>query len=311
MKKEINKEAKSRESRKERDKLHESGTLEEYLQQKHTAKTAEAYLREIEAYLQSFPKARTAVYKDIVEYLGALRKRYDNPATVNRILCSIKAYYDFLSHTGKRKDHPARAIFLRDNTSRDIQLQDLFTEKELETLLERKERFNLLTYRNRVLTGLLIYQALLPTELENLTINEINLNQGTVYIKGTSKTNARELPLKPTQIMLLNQYLNEIRPKLLKGSIDQSLLIGSRGEPMKGEDITKHVKRSFKNKFKGRNVNVTTIRQSVITNLLKAGNDLRIVQVFAGHKYPSATEKYKQTNVEALKSAIQSYHPIR
>lgn len=80
---------------------------------------------------------------------------------------------------------------------------------------------------------------------------------------------------------------------------------------MKGEDITKHVKRSFKNKFKGRKVNVTTIRQSVITNLLKAGNDLRIVQVFAGHKYPSTTEKYKQTNVEALKTAIQSYHPIR
>lgn len=285
--------------------------LEEYLQQKHTAKTAEAYRREIEAWLQSFPKARTAVYKDITEYLGALRKRYSNPKTLNRILCSIKAYYDFLNYSGKRKDNPARAIFLRDNRSRDIQLQDLFTEKELEILLERKERFNLLTYRNRVLTSLLIYQALLPTELENLTVNDINLDHGTIYIKGTSKTNSREIPLKPMQIMLLHQYINEIRPKLLKSSIDQSLLIGSRGEPMKGEDITKHVKRSFKNKFKGRKVNVTTIRQSVITNLLKAGNNLRIVQVFAGHKYPSTTEKYKQTNVELLKNAIALHHPIR
>ncbi|MFN3405815.1 MAG: tyrosine-type recombinase/integrase [Cytophagaceae bacterium] len=285
--------------------------LEDYLQERYTEKTAEAYRREIEAYLQSFPKARTAVYQDITAYLGTLRKRYDNPATVNRILCSIKAYYDFLNYSGKRKDNPARSIYLRDKTSRDIQLQDLFTEKELESLLERKERFTLLTYRNRVLTSLLIYQALLPTELENLTVNEINLDQGTIYIKGTSKTNARELPLKPTQIMLLHQYINEIRHKLLKGSLDQSLLIGSRGEPMKAEDITKHVKRSFRNKFKGRNVNVTTIRQSVITNLLKAGNDLRVVQVFAGHKYPSTTEKYKQTNVEALQMAINQHHPIQ
>ncbi len=288
-----------------------SDELKKYLLERYTKKTARAYRREIEAYKLNYPKADKAVYKDIVEYLGALRKRYSNPKTLNRILCSIKAYYDFLSHTGRRKDNPARAIRLRDNTSRDIQLQDLFTEKELESLLERKERFNLLTYRNRVLTSLLIYQALLPTELESLTINDINLNQGTIYIKGTSKTNARELSLKPTQIMLLNQYITEVRLKLNKNPLEQSLLIGARGERVKGEDITKHVKRSFKDKFIGRKVNVTTIRQSVITNLLKAGNDLRIVQVFAGHKYPSATEKYKQTNVEALKTAIQNYHPIR
>ncbi len=286
-------------------------TLEHYLQEKHTSKTAEAYRREIEAFLQSFPRARTAVYKDIVKYLGALRKRYDNPATVNRILCSIKVYYDFLNYTGQRKDHPARAIFLRDKRNRDIQLQDLFTEKELETLLERKERFNLLTYRNRVLTSLLIYQGLLPMELENLTVDEISLNQGTVYIKGTSKTNNREIPLKPTQIMLLNQYITEIRPKMNKNPQEERLLIGSRGKPMSGEDITKHIKRSFKGKFKGRKVNVTTIRQSVITNLLKAGNDLRVVQVFAGHKYPGATERYKQTNVEALQTAVAQYHPMR
>lgn len=286
-------------------------SLEDYLKERYTQKTAEAYRREIEAYLQNFPKARIAVYKDITAYLGALRTRYNKPGTINRILCSIKAYYDFLNYSGRRKDNPARAIKLRDNRNRDIQLQDLFTEKELETLLERKERFNLLTYRNRVLTSLLIYQALLPTELENLTVNDINLTNGTVYIKATNITNSREIPLKPTQIMLLHQYINEIRLKLLKNPLDQSLLIGSRGEPMKGEDITKHVKRSFKGRFKGRNVNITTIRQSVITNLLKAGNDLRVVQVFAGHKYPSTTEKYKQTNVEALQTAINQHHPIQ
>ena len=285
--------------------------IEIYLKERYTTKTTAVYKNDIETYLKNRPQAETALYQDIVNYLGSLRSRYSNPKTINRILASLKAYYEFLNRTGKRKDNPCKAIRLRDKQNRDIQLQDLFTVQELESLLERKERFNLLINRNKVLTGLLIYQGLLPAELEHLSLSDINLNTGTVYIKATVNTNRRTLQLKPTQIMVLHEYTEQARKELVKTPSEESLLIGSRGEPMKGEDITKHIKRSFKGRFKGRNVNCQTIRQSVITNLLKAGNDLRIVQVFAGHKYPSTTEKYKQTSVEALKTAIQNYHPMR
>ena len=111
--------------------------------------------------------------------------------------------------------------------------------------------------------------------------------------------------------MLLHTYIHETRPKLNKNPEQEHLLIGLRSEYMRGADIGKHVIAGFRGRFKDRKVNCRTIRQSVITNLLKAGNDLRIVQVFAGHKYPDTTEKYKQTDTEALKTAIQNYHPIR
>ena len=55
----------------------------------------------------------------------------------------------------------------------------------------------------------------------------------------------------------------------------------------------------------------TTIRQSVIANLLAKNNDLRIVQHFAGHKSPDTTEKYRQTGLNALKTAIEKLHPVR
>jgi integrase/recombinase XerD len=32
--------------------------------------------------------------------------------------------------------------------------------------------------------------------------------------------------------------------------------------------------------------------------------------VFAGHKYPSAKEKYNQAQLEKLKAAVQKYHPL-
>jgi integrase/recombinase XerD len=286
-------------------------TLHEYLQKNYAIKTAKAYGREIEAYQKNFPLAPQANYKEIVDYIGALRTRYTNAKTLNRIVCSIKAYYGFLFFNGKRKDNPARSIRLRDRQSNDIQLQDLFSTEELESLLEKRERFYSLGTRNKVLLSLLIYQALLPTELEQLNVVDINLEQGTIYIRATNKTNARELQLRPTQIMLLHGYINQIRIKLIRNKSIENLLLGSRGEMMKAEGISKHVKRIYKNRFDKRDVTSLTIRQSVITNLLKAGNDLRIVQVFAGHKKPSTTERYKQSDTELLKNAIELHHPIR
>jgi Site-specific recombinase XerD len=286
-------------------------TLEQYLKQHYTEDTAKIYGYEIGNYTANYPQAAQAVYKDVVSYIGTLRTRYSKASTLNRILCSIKAYYDFLCYTGQRSDNPARSIKLRDQRSRDIQLQDLFTTEELEALLNRPERYNNLAYRNSVLMSLLIYQALQPGEIEALRVNDINLRTGSIYIKATTKTNKRELQLKPNQILLFYQYIHEIRPKLLQEKQCDALSIGLRGKPMKAGDITDHVARSYKDLYPGREVNAQTIRQSVIANLLKQGHDLSLVQGFAGHKYPSSTERYKQNEIETLKAAVQKHHPMR
>ena len=285
-------------------------TLEAYLQQHYSPETAKAYGREITIYLDNNKVAERAVYKDITDYIGLLRQRYKKPATISRIVSSIKVYYDWLCSEGIRNDNPTKAIKLRDQRSRDIQLQDLFTSEELEQLLNRKERYLNLETRNKVLISLLIYQALYPQEMEAINVTDINLQEGTIYIKATPKTNSRTLSLKPNQILLFYQYLTEIRIKLLNSNASDCLLVGIRGGAMTAEDITKHVKRSFKNLYPGRKVNAQTIRQSVIMNLLKQGNDISVVQAFAGHKYPSATEKYRQNEVEALQAAVNKYHPF-
>jgi integrase/recombinase XerD len=285
--------------------------LPEFLQKHYAPGTARAYHREIGIYLDNFTEASTAVYKDITHYIGLLRSRYSKASTLNRIVSSIKVYYAYLCSEGLRNDNPAKAIKLRDKRTRDIQLQDLFTTEELEKLLNRKERYTHLDYRNKVLCSLLIYQALHPQEMEAIVVTDINLQAGNIYVKPTPKTNGRSLPLKPNQVLLFHQYTTEIRQKLLRGNESDSLLIGIRGEAMSGEDITKHIKRSFKELYLGRNVTSQTIRQSVIANLLKQGHDIGVVQAFAGHKYPSSTERYRQNEVETLKAAVEKYHPLK
>jgi len=286
--------------------------LKNFLQERYSAATAAAYHREIVTFLENFPNAETAGYRQIMEYIGQLRKRYSNGKTLKRLLYSIKAFYSFLNHTGSREDNPAASIRLRDRQDRDVQLQDLFSVQELESLLDvKRERYRGLELRNRVLMSLLIYQGLLSGEIERIRLQDIDLEKGTVYVHGGGKTNARTLPLRTSQVMLFYRYIHQARVELLAEAESEMLLIGHRGKAVAGSDIPKHIKRHYSKRFEGRRVTVQSIRQSVITNLLKSGKELRVVQTFAGHKYPSATEKYKQSHVEALQTAINNYHPIR
>lgn len=288
-------------------------TLKEYLQKRHTKSTAALYHRDIQSYLESVTeqKAQTATYSDIMDYVGTLRKKYSNPQTINVIIHAIKKYYYWLNNTGGRKDHPCRNLKLKDKTSRDIQIQDLFKPEELELLMERKERYKDVKTKNQVIISLLIYQGLTRNDIVKLTLEDINLEAGTIYIKPDTKTNSRILKLKPNQIMLFYKYIHEIRPKLCKDdACSVSLILTKSGTPEQGEGIS-YLLETAKHLFPERSLNTKTIRQSVIANLLKQGHDLRLVQVFAGHKYPGSTEKYRQTGIEELKAGIQKYHPLK
>ena len=286
-------------------------TLNAYLHDHYTPKTANAYQREIDIYIFNNQNSAGHTYTEIVNYLGILRTKYKNPKTIHRILFSIKAYYSYLCFIEVRKDNPTKSIKLRDQISRDIQLQDLFSTVELTALLNAKqERYSTLECRNKVIISLLIYQALKPHDIEVLECVEVNLEKATIYIKSSTKSNSRTLTLKANQILLFKKYMEEIRFKLIAENESNAFIIGQRGLPMTAEDITKHIKRNY-NIYKPRKVTALAIRQSVITNFLKQNIDLRIVQSFAGHKYPSTTERYKQDNVEALQTALQIYHPIK
>ncbi len=160
---------------------------------------------------------------------------------------------------------------------------------ELELLLERKERYADLQTRNQGVISLLIYQGL-TGEMAALTVQDINLGEGMIKIKATPKTNARGSWRQSKLCYCINIWVKQ-------------------GTAESGEGIH-YLVSTYKKLFADRNLNPKTIRMSVITNLLKEGKDLRLVQTFAGHKYPSATERYKQSGIEELKQVIQKLHPL-
>jgi integrase/recombinase XerD len=291
----------------------ENSELESYLKKRLAPGTVKRYLREVELFFNSAENngidPEKANYQNIMNYLGQLREQKKG-SPINCSLHALQKYYTFLVVNKKRKDHPCRYIRLRDKRSRDIQLQDLFSSEELELLLERKkERYQILKNRNKIIISFLIYQGLANGEIKNIALQDISFETGTIKLKDSRKINGRVLKLQSKQLFWLLNYLEKDRPKLLKVE-SEKLLISSRGTAESGEGIG-YILECLRYLFPERKLNAKTIRQSVITNLLSEGKDLRIVQAFAGHKYPSTTERYKQTQVEELKDQILKYHPLQ
>lgn len=286
-----------------------TNNLEQYLTQNLTKQTSEGYLYTINHFLKTNPKAKRYQYHNIVDYMEVISQKHSNTQYRIRILSAIKKYYDFLIMVGLRDDHPCKHLTIKKTNNHNVQMQDLFTSNELQLLLSRENRYQYIDIRNTVLLSLLIYQGLTSKEITQLEVKDIDLDNGTLYIKASANQNRRTLELSNKQMIVFSKYIFEVRPKLLLCKTDR-LLLSKLGKPILVDSIYSIVE-PLKSLFGDRNLNPRTIRMSVICNWL---NDKKIsleqVQELAGHKWPSTTEKYIKVNSENERELINRFFPL-
>ncbi|WP_312196468.1 tyrosine-type recombinase/integrase [Epilithonimonas vandammei] len=285
--------------------------IRQYLENHLSKNSAQGYLYEIEKFRRHYKNPEKTNYQDIMDYIELIRKT-NGPQSTHKILQAIKKYFEYLQETGKSKHNPAKTVRLKDGKENPIQLQELLTEKELQKLLEpRKERYPILEKRNQIIISLLVNQALLVGDIERLRIEDIDLTEAKIKVQKTGITNERILDLKAEQILLFYEYLKEDREKLITFRTEKEnyFLLGKLGTRIRKEDIN-YLISTYQNQFTKR-LTSTRIRQSIIKLKLDQGENLRKVQYFAGHKHADTTEKYKETGIDALQTAINQYHPIR
>jgi integrase/recombinase XerD len=295
--------------------------LKEYLQKKYSKSTLYSNLYNIKRFTDYYDKkAPKATFKEVLNYIEHLRKNYSlHPKTLRHCLYGVKIYFNYLLETGQRNDHPCSELFLKDKIDKQIQVDTLYSPETLETFFEtyqiRKKKY--LENRNKIIISLLIYQALTVKEIAELEIQNINLEKCEIFIKASAELTAkspqsRTLPLQAKQILLIYNYLEKDRVKLLqynnKKETETTFILGQYGEKINPHGIGKMINET---KPKTEQIKPIKIRQSVIANFLKKENDTRIVQVFSGHRRASTTIQYKQTEFELLQNAVNNYHPIR
>ncbi len=288
--------------------------LTEYLKKEYSRNAIGSYESTIKRYvLQMGSKAETASYTDVLDYIGLLREQNLHPKTLRNNLFAIKIYYRYLVEIGKRNDHPCQYLNLKDQINRAIQVESLYPKEIVENLFETWESKNKVNQiRDKITISLLVYQALTVLEISQIKTGDINLENGTIYIKANVKNKQRTLSLKPNQILLFHNYLkNEYksyRQRQSPGKRQEYFLLSGEGLQLWQGGINRMINQ---HKDQQNKLIPLKIRQSVIAHLLKENNDIRIVQEFAGHRRTSSTEAYKQTGLEELKSAIDKLHPLQ
>jgi integrase/recombinase XerD len=287
--------------------------LKEYLLKNYSKTTLSSNLCMIRQFTDYTTGAETATYQDVLTYIAHLRKKNQHPKTIRNNLFAIKIYYRWLIGEGKRSDHPCQDLYLQDQINRSIDVENLYTKKQLEEFFETvKTKKKHMFLRDKTMVSLLVYQALTVLEISQLNVDDVNLDEGTVFIKGNIKNKSRTLNLQSSQIMLLHKYTQEGRTNLLKRKnktlSETALILSENGTRIQQHAISRQI-----NYHRQEHERMTPmkIRQSVIAHLLKSGNDLRVVQVFAGHRRAASTEEYKQTGLEELKNAINKHHPLQ
>lgn len=298
-------------------------TLKEYIMQHYSRKSVRRYISQIEQF-KAYQGGRIddTKYSEVVEYLGVLRARNLHPKTIGNHLLSIKLYFRYLKAIGKRKDHPCESLYLKDQINRAIKVEELYSMETLEklyTTFETKdkrpgrEKPQAIKKRDKIILSLLIYQALTTSEIIELRVNDINLEEGTITIKpaknpGKQGNKGRILPLKSKQILLFNDYITKYRIQLWKKQKPSSrtdyFILSEQGLQLWGGYLNRMLSSQGNQRF-----TPMKIRQSVIAHLLKENKDLRIVQEFAGHRKAGSTEAYKRSGFEELKSSIEKLHP--
>lgn len=250
-------------------------------------------------------------YKAVIRYIKYLKDQYQQPITINNQLNRIKTYFDYLIIHDIRSDNPLEDVKVRGERTRilsnvlsDDELEDIYYSFETNHITDIYHKA--CAKRNRVITGLMVYQGLNNTDLSNLKTEHLQLYKGTIYIPSSGDNKSRTLQLKSWQIIELLEYIHEVRPMMQKRTEtnDDKLF------PLKAKfnAILGAVVRKIKT-YNAKVINARHIRASVISNWLKHHN-IRKVQQMCGHKYIGSTEKYKQDNLENLHEAIINFHPL-
>ena len=295
--------------------------------------TAQTYHYNLMSFISFLDKDNTEIdhctQKEVMLYLNHLQKKGVDNTTKKLRLYALKHFFNFQIENQKREDNPAKRIKIASGQKQKLyptlspqELQSIYENYEVPTTAHPKSHHNWFTTyklskeRNKVIVGLLINQGITTTEVGRIAVEDVDLRQGKIDIKGGRIGSDRTLELKSNQIMDIMEYVYKTRIELLKYHKEDSkqlfLSTPSSGEIYASGNGNLQVFKSLTSDVKKQHprfINFLQVRTSVITFWLKQYN-LRQVQYRAGHKHIISTEAYLINDIDDLQKEIDSFHPI-
>lgn len=271
--------------------------------------TLSAYRGDLERYSHWAQRNGVALpdaeQKDLQMFLGECVRAGVKPRTTARQLSSLRRFYRYLLRETIIKRDPSAEI---ESPRLGRTLPVSLNEKEVEDLLAAPDIATVLGLRDRAMLETLYASGLRVSELVNLVLHQLNLDQGLVKIMGKG-SKERLVPMGEEAVRWLDRYLKEARPTLVKGQATDALFPSNRGRAMSRQTFWHSLKRYAASANINKSISPHTLRHAFATHLVNHGADLRVVQMLLGHSDLSTTQIYTHIARERLKQVHAAHHP--
>ena len=293
-------------------------TMQEYLEEyrayltneKHASvNTLSSYLRDMKQFKTWLAENKILDFRKvkkqtITQYLHHMEGIGKSPATITRCTASIKSFYQFMVKAGNMKQNPAKTV-----TAMKVERKcpEILTNREVELFLEQPKCVDEKGYRDHAMLELLYATGIRVSELIGLNLDDVNLSIGTIRCK--KKDKERLIPLYRGAVKALQDYIRDIRPRIIADPDEEALFVNMNGERMSRQGFWKIIKYYQEKAEIDKDITPHMLRHSFAVHLLENGADLHSIQEMLGHADISSTQIYAQVVNKQLRDVYQKAHP--
>jgi integrase/recombinase XerD len=242
--------------------------------------------------------------EDIISFLSTERNNKKSDKTLSHNLTVLKNFYKYLEITEKINYNPTNDL---EQPKTIKSLPHVLSINEVELLLDfdlNKKQ----DYRDKAILELLYSSGLRISELINLKLENINLNENLVRVMGKGKKE-RIVPIGDYATYYLDLYIKEYRKLFLKGKISDYVFINASGNKLSRQSVFKMLQKRKEEKQIKTKFSPHTLRHSFASHMLENGADLRSIQELLGHSDISTTQIYTHIGDKKIRENYDESHP--
>ena len=223
-------------------------------------------------------------------------------STKKRMHSSIKNFLKYINENEDFESIDISDIKLKSSKK----LPEVLSITDIENMINFYNHETYLDSRNRTVIDVLYSTGCRVSELCDINISDIDLDEKYLKLKGKG-SKQRIVPIGSKLYKNLLQYLN-VRDKFLQNRGEPLFLSKSKNK-LDRTAVFRIIKKTAKNISLQTDVHPHTLRHSAATHMLEGGCDLRTVQEFLGHSSVSTTQIYTKVTKEFLEEAFTESHP--
>ncbi len=272
--------------------------------------TIASYMRDLMQY-QSFletyhqiSKPKEIIKKHVEGFLKSMRKQV-TAKSVARKLTAIKSFHQFLLIEKEVNENVAADIA---SPKLEKSLPKVLSVDEVLSILNIANQSKKFGLRNQALLELIYGSGLRVSELLDIKMEDIHLNQGYIIVKGKGDKE-RMVPISDLSVIALRNYMVKSREQLLDKKKTTFLFVNQKGDRLSRQGFFKLLKKLALDAHVSTDCSPHTLRHSFATHLLENGMDLRTLQSLLGHEDISTTQIYTHISQKRIKEIYKEAHP--